>query len=97
VPKVSAVVPIFNGTSYLPAFFDSVDRALPEGSELILVDDASTERVWETVPDFPTANRVVRLQNERNVGYATTVNRGFATAAEDVVVVLNTDLVLQPD
>jgi GT2 family glycosyltransferase len=90
-------VPIFNGTSYLPAFFDSLDRALPEGSELILVDDASTERVWETVPDFSGANRVVRLQNKRNVGYATTVNRGFAAATEDVVVVLNTDLVLQPD
>lgn len=96
MPKISVIVPIFNGTAYLPTFFHSVGRALPDGSEVILVDDASTERVWETVPELP-ATEVLRLQNERNVGYASTVNRGFAAASGEIVVVLNTDLVLEPD
>lgn len=94
MPRVSVIVPIFNGTAYLPLFFESLAGALPEGSEVILVDDASTERVWDTVPELPRAASVRRLSNRENVGYAATVNRGFAKAGGDVIVQLNTDLVL---
>lgn len=96
MPQVSVIVPIFNGTAYLPAFFESLSAAIPEGSELILVDDASTERVWDTVPEIPRAGSVTRLSNESNLGYSAAVNRGFAKATGDVVVQLNTDLILQP-
>jgi GT2 family glycosyltransferase len=93
--RTSVVVPIFNGVPYLPSFFASLQRAMPPHCQVILVDDASTERVWETVPDLAGADQVLRFQNERNLGYAATVNRGFAAATGDIVVTLNTDLVLQ--
>ena len=97
MPAVSVIVPIFNGVSYLPLFFESLNDALPEGTQVVLVNDASTERVWETVPELPRAESVVRLSNETNVGYAATVNRGFAVASGDILVQLNTDLVLDAE
>lgn len=97
MPRVSVVVPIFNGVPYLPSFFASLRRALPPDSQVILVDDASTEPIWDTVPDLGDGTEVLRLQSERNCGYAATVNRGFAVATGDVVIALNTDLVLQAD
>lgn len=97
MPSVSVIVPIFNGSSYLPLFFDSLATALPDGSQLILVDDGSTEPIWETVPEIPRAKSVERLVNDTNLGYSVAVNRGFATATGEVIVQLNTDLVLQPD
>lgn len=97
MPTISVIVPIFNGVTYLPLFFESLNCALPEGAQVILVDDASTERIWETVPEMPRAGSVKRLGNEVNLGYAATVNRGFAVASGDIVVQLNTDLVLDPD
>lgn len=96
MPRVSVVVPIFNGASYLPLFFDSLAAALPRGSQLILIDDASTEPVWTTVPEITAADSVVRLSNESNLGYSAAVNRGFEEATGDIVVQLNTDLILQP-
>jgi GT2 family glycosyltransferase len=90
------IVPIFNGVPYLPAFFESLSAALPEGSEVVLIDDGSTQDVWETVPEFPKASSVVRLQNGSNLGYAAAVNRGFDVLTGDIVVQLNTDLVLEP-
>jgi GT2 family glycosyltransferase len=96
VPRVSVVVPIFNGAVHLPEFFESLTSALPSGSQLILVNDASTERVFELVPDIPPAAEVVRLENDSNLGYATTVNRGFHVATGDIVVELNVDMILQP-
>ena len=50
MPQVSVIVPIFNGVAFLPAFFESLDAALPHGSQVILVDDGSTEPIWDTVP-----------------------------------------------
>jgi len=97
VPSVSVIVPIFNGSSYMPLFFDSLAAALPEGAQLILVDDGSTEPVWDVVPEFPRAGSVERLVNDTNQGYSVAVNRGFKAATGEVIVQLNTDLVLHPE
>jgi GT2 family glycosyltransferase len=96
VARLSIIVPIFNGLRYLPAFFDSLRLALPAGSEVILVDDASTEPVFEAVPDDIGTGTVTRMRNERNLGYAATVNRGFRAATGEIIVQLNTDLILEP-
>lgn len=97
MPSVTTIVPIFNGVPYLPAFFQSLQVALPRGSQLILVNDGSSEPVWETVPEFNDACSVTRLDNGSNLGYSAAVNRAFAEATGDVVVQLNTDLVLRRD
>jgi GT2 family glycosyltransferase len=95
MPGISVIVPIFNGLRYLPAFFESLAGALPEGAELIVVDDGSTEPVFNAVPDLPRASAIVRLRNEVNLGYSAAVNRAFAVAHGDLIVQLNTDLVLE--
>jgi hypothetical protein len=50
MPTLSIICPIFNGIDFLPVFFHSLIDALPEGAQLILVDDGSTQQVFETVP-----------------------------------------------
>jgi GT2 family glycosyltransferase len=95
LPTVSAIVPIFNGIEHLPAFFESLAGALPDQAQVIVVDDASTQPVLETVPDLPRAASVFKLQNETNRGISGSVNRGFDVATGDVIVQLNSDLVLE--
>lgn len=94
MPSATVIVPLFNGVAFLPAFFASLADALPDGAQVILVDDASTEAVWDAVPELPRAESVVRLRNDSNLGYAATVNRAFALATGETVIQLNTDLVL---
>jgi len=95
VASVSVIVPIFNGIRFLRQFFDSLNLSLPAGSQVILVDDGSTEPVFEAVPELPLAGDLVRIRSEENRGYAAAVNRGFAASKGDYVVQLNTDLVLE--
>lgn len=97
MPRVSVIVPIFNGISFLPSFFESLEAALPDDSQLILVDDASTEPVFDSAPHRVGVEPVVRLRNDRNLGYSVAVNRGFGVATGEIVVQLNTDLVLEPN
>jgi len=95
MPTLSVICPIFNGVAFLPAFFESLSSALPEQAQLILVDDGSTEPVFDTVPEIPQASEILRLRNDRNLGYSVAVNRAFDKANGDIIVQLNTDLILQ--
>lgn len=97
MPHVSVVVPIFNSLPHLGTFFDALAEALPADSQVVVVDDASTQPVLDAVPELPRAQSVVRLRNERNLGVAGATNRGFAEATGDVVIQLNTDVVVDRD
>ena len=97
MPSVSVVVATYNGMEHLDAFFESLAVALPDRAEVIVVDDCSPEPVLEAVPELPRAERVIRLRNETNLGHSGTLNRGLAAATGDVLVQLNSDLVLGDD
>jgi GT2 family glycosyltransferase len=96
VPIVSAIVPVYNGIQHLDAFFESLAAALPDQAQVIIVDDNSTQPVLEVVPELPRAASVLTLRNEVNLGNSGAVNRGFTVATGDIVIQLNSDLVLDP-
>ena len=57
--------------------------------EIIVVDNASTDDTVETLrSNFPM---VKVIQNQQNVGFGVANNQGFALAAGDNVLLLNTD------
>jgi len=96
-PRLSVVVPLYNGLSLTQAMVASLQATLPPGltHEIILVDDGSTDgtRDWlATLGDPPF--RVVL--NERNFGFAGANNRGAAVARGEYLALLNNDLVLNP-
>ena len=96
-PRVSVVVPLYNGLPLTQAMVASLQATLPAGlgHEIILVDDGSTDgtREWlATLRDPPF--RVVL--NERNLGFAVANNRGAAVARGKLLALLNNDLILTP-
>jgi GT2 family glycosyltransferase len=95
--RVSAIVPVYNGGAYLPAFFESLAAAAVDGMQLVIVDDGSTEAVGPVFPGGGPYGEIRVVTNETNLGYAAAVNRGFALADGEVIVQLNTDLLLGPD
>jgi len=95
--RVSVVVPVYNGGAYLPAFFESLAAAAVDDMQLIIVDDGSTEAVGPVFPDGAPYADIRVVSNATNLGYAAAVNRGFALADGEIIVELNTDLLLAPD
>ncbi len=93
-PTVSAVLVGWNSLRYLNACFKSLETQTLPPSEIIFVDNGSTDgtRTWlrQKHPE------ICLIQNSRNVGFCVANNQGIAAARGDYVLLLNTDVVLEP-
>ncbi len=91
--KLSVVIPAFNAAATLPLTLRSI--AAPDGHEVevIVVDDASSDRTVEVATGL--ADRVVRL--ERNRGPSVARNEGARLATGEVLLFVDADVELLPD
>jgi glycosyltransferase involved in cell wall biosynthesis len=89
----SVVVPTYNEAGDISMCLDAVFELDPPAEEVIVVDDASTDRTREIVSEYD----VTLLVNDENRGVAATRNRGIEAASGDVVVLLNADVLLPTD
>src|SRR5262245_42016584 len=67
-------------------------------SEVLVIDDGSTDRTGEIARSIAARDRRVRvLRNETNVNYAVSLLRGFAAARGDWIGHIGMDLPLAPE
>lgn len=100
-PSVSLVIPMFNEEENIAHALACATAALERHGgdyEIIVVDDASTDRSAEIVGREAAANprlRVVRHEVNRKLGAS--VRTGFAAARRDLVLYMDADLPFDPD
>jgi len=81
VPLVSVGIPVFNGENFLEDAIRSVLSQTIGDLELILCDNASTDRTAEICRDYETREPRVRyFRNPRNLGAAANYNLAFTHA-----------------
>ena len=91
---VDVIVPVYRGLADTRRCVESVLAATCQTPwRLILLNDASPE---PEVTDWlrtvaPTDERITLLENEENLGFVGTVNRGMALSADNDVLLLNSD------
>jgi GT2 family glycosyltransferase/glycosyltransferase involved in cell wall biosynthesis len=95
--KVSIVIPNWNGRDLLAKYLPSVVRSIENhpDSEVIVVDNGSTDASVAFIEqEFPDV-RVLPLKE--NLGFGGGSNAGFRAAHNDIVVLLNSDMRVEPD
>ncbi len=100
--RYAIVVPCYNHAKFLPQAFESIEAQTLPPSEVILIDDQSTDATWQVLGDLAAASRltdgtVTIDRNSRNLGQCATLNRAIGQATSDVIVVLNDDDYLMHD
>lgn len=91
----SIVIPVFNKAEFTYNCLRAL-RATLHGAgegEVIVVDNASSDRTPEVLGQFPW---VRTIRNERNLGFAAANNQGVRSASGDAVVLLNNDTLGMP-
>jgi glycosyltransferase involved in cell wall biosynthesis len=90
---VSVVIPCFNAEAFIGEALESVTSQTRRPLEVLVVDDASTDRSAGIVRSF---DGVRLIENPTNLGNVNSRNRGLQEARGDVVAFLDADDVWLP-
>ena len=91
---ISAIIPTFNHGRELLCLLQSIDEQVLQPSEIIVVDDGSTDNTFEIIS--PYLNRIIYIKQE-NRGAPSARNKGFEASSGDFLLFLDADLDLRND
>ena len=89
----SVVIPAFNAESYLAEAVDSVIAQSLPATEIVIVDDGSTDATAEIAKYFP----IVTYVRQENAGVAAALNHGSRVATGDFIAFLSADDIWKSD
>ena len=95
-PRVSVVMSVHDCERYLRAAIESVLTQTFEDFELIVIDDGSTDGSAAILGSV-TDPRVRLISNARNLGLASSLNRGVGAARGEFIARLDADDIAMPD
>lgn len=94
MPRVSVIIPAYNGDRYIAETLDSVLRQTYRDYDIIVVDDGSSDTTQQALqPYLPHIHYVY----QDNQGVAAARNRGMNVAQGELIAFLDQDDVLRPD
>ncbi len=95
--NISIVVPNYNGEELLkknlPKVLDEAEAYRAGKCEVIVMDDGSQDNSISVLKEIKSKNQFLEVfENEKNLGFSTTVNRGVKKSSGDIIILLNTDV-----
>lgn len=91
--RFSILVPAYNEEQSITSCLNSLISINYDEKEIIVIDDASTDRTVQTVERFFNKG-VILVKREKNGGRAAALNSGLQKAAGDIVVTTDADTVV---
>jgi glycosyltransferase involved in cell wall biosynthesis len=96
-PDLSVVVPVFNEVESVAELYGQLSAALTESSEIVFVDDGSTDDTFDRILEAAKGDqrvRVVRLR--RNYGQTAALSAGIDHSRAPIIVPMDGDLQNDP-
>lgn len=94
LPLVSIVVPVFNGEQYLRESLDSILAQSYPRTEVLVMDNASTDRTPEIVASYGA--RVKYHRQPQNRGLYQNMNDGIAISGGEYIAIYHADDIYEP-
>ncbi|HLX40898.1 MAG TPA: glycosyltransferase family 2 protein [Ktedonobacteraceae bacterium] len=96
--RISVVVPVFNEEETIAQVLEALSQ-VPLDLEVVVVDDASTDRTWEilqTLQQQESFSSYRFIRHEKNQGKGVGLRTGFAMLSGDLVTVQDADMEYDP-
>lgn len=96
MPKVTAIIPIYNVEAYLSQCLDSVLSQSLEDIEIVCVNDGSTDTSLTIVEEYAAKDRRIVIIDKENGGYGKAVNCGLDRAQGEYIAIIEPDDFIDP-
>lgn len=96
-PKISLIIPLYNGAEYLSACLSSVAAQSFKDFEAILVDDGSKDNSLDIATSYMAKCKQLKLISQENGGVSAARNYGLEQAEGAYIAFLDQDDALHPD
>jgi len=93
---VTVVIPVFNEERTIVEILTQVFRQ-ELVTQIIVVDDASTDRTGEVIEPFRGHPKITLLRHEKNRGKGAALRTGFEKATSEFILIQDADLEYSPD
>lgn len=94
-PKVTVLMPVFNGVPFLSEAISSILRQTFEDFEFLIIDDGSTDGSGRIIESFDDT-RIRFVKNEVNLGLVAALNCGMQLARGEYIARMDADDISRP-
>ena len=95
--RVSIIVPVYNESATVVNLLESVITNLPNNSEIVVVNDGSTDKTSERLKSFNKNKKFKIFSLDRNYGKGYAVRFGLRKARGEVFIIQDADLEYNPN
>lgn len=95
MPKISVIMPVYNGEKYLREAIDSILNQTFSDFEFIIINDCSVDSTEDIIKSYDDS-RIVYIKNEKNLGVAGTLNKGLELAKGEFIARMDADDISLP-
>ncbi|MBL4674827.1 MAG: glycosyltransferase family 2 protein [Mucilaginibacter sp.] len=96
-PLVSVIIPVYNGEKYIADTINSILAQTYLNIEIIVINDASTDRTEEIVNKFSLKHNILLKNNLKNIGASASRNLGYNNAKGQIIKFLDADDLINPE
>lgn len=83
-PKVTVIMPVYNGEKYLNEAIDSILGQTFKDFEFLIINDGSTDKTGEILESYNDP-RIKIIDNEKNIGLTKSLNKGLKLARGEYI------------
>ena len=94
---VSFCMPVYNKVEYLADAVESFLQQTHKNCELLIVDDKSTDKVYQLYEYYKKYSNIRIILNERNQGVAYSRNRAREEAKGEIICIMDADDMSEPN
>ena len=97
MPKISVIIPVYNVGKYLSECLDSVINQTFSDTEIICINDGSTDNSAEILEEYTKKDKRIKVITQKHSGVVTARNKAIASAKSEYIYPLDGDDVIMPD
>ena len=80
MPSITVIIGVYNGENCITKAVDSIVQQSFKDWELIICDDASSDKTYNLLKNYVTDERIKIIQNEKNLGLGASLNKCIENA-----------------